>query len=349
MSEDIPVWKEKEVKKLTNLLETSPVVGIVDIEGIPALQMQQMRAKLRGTANLRVSKNTFLEKAIDRASEDRDGLEDVKEFMTGQVAIVSTNLNPFKLFNRMEETKTKAPASGGETAPDDVEVDEGETPFKPGPIVGDLQKVGIPASIQSGKVMINQTKTVVEEGETISSDLANMLSRLDINPITVGLDLKAVYEDGLVYKKDDLDIDPSAFIEDIKRGASSAFALSMSVSYPTEENIVTLVSQSQGDAMSLAFNADIINEETIKPLLSQVSQNMMSLASKLDSEALDEELREELGIEPEEETQAEEDEETDEEESEEDQGDEAEGEDEQEDGEDQEEETEEEDEEDEEG
>ncbi|MEF8874696.1 MAG: 50S ribosomal protein L10 [Candidatus Thermoplasmatota archaeon] len=312
MSEDIPEWKMKEVKKLTNLLKTSPVIGIVNVEGIPAYQMQQMRDKLRGTANLRVSKNSFMEKAIKRASEKREGLEEMQRFVEGQVAIVSTNLNPFKLFNKMEETKTKAPASGGETAPDDVEVEEGDTPFKPGPIVGDLQKVGIPASIQSGKVVINKTETVVEEGETISPDLANMLSRLDINPITVGLDLKSVYEEGLVYEKDDLDIDPSKFVEDLKGCASSAFALSVNIGYPTKENITTLIGKSQGDAMSLAFNSDIINEETLKPMLSESFQSMMSLASEIDVEVLDDELREKLGVEGEEDDSEEEDEEVEE-------------------------------------
>ncbi len=308
MSEDIPEWKLKEVKKLTNLLETSLVIGVVNVEGIPAYQMQQMRDKLRGTANLRVSKNTFLEKAIKRASEKREGLEEMQKFIEGQVAIVSTNLNPFKLFNRMENTKTKAPASGGETAPENVKVEEGDPPFKPGPIVGDLQKVGIPASIQSGKVVINKTKTVVKEGETISPDLASMLRRLDINPITVGLDLKSVYEEGLIYEKEDLDIDPSEFLEDLKGCASSAFALSVNVGYPTRENITTLIGKSHGDAMSLAFNSDIINEKTLRPMISKGFQNMMSLASKLDVEAMDDELKEKLGKESEEEDSDDEDE-----------------------------------------
>lgn len=299
MSEDIPKWKQKEVKRLANLLETSPVIGIVNIEGIPAYQMQQMRSKLRGTANLRVSKNTLLEKAIKRAAEKREGLDEMQRFIEGQIAIVSTNLNPFKLFNHMENTKTKAPASGGETAPEDVEVEEGDTPFKPGPIVGDLQKVGIPASIQSGKVVINQTKTVVEEGETISPELASMLGRLEINPITVGLDLKSVFEDGTIYEKDDLDIDPSQYIDDLKEAASSAFALSVNAGYPTKENITTMLKKMQSDALSVAFNADIVNRETLKPMLTKSHQDMMSLASELDPEALDEELKKELGIETE--------------------------------------------------
>ncbi|MBS3790429.1 MAG: 50S ribosomal protein L10 [Candidatus Thermoplasmatota archaeon] len=309
MNEDVPSWKIEEVNELTKILESSPVIGVVNIEGIPARQMQQMRAKLREVAKIRSSKNTFIEKAIERAEENRENLEELEDFVEGQIALVMTDLNPFKLFNRMEKTKTKAPASGGETAPEDVKVEEGETPFKPGPIVGDLQNVGIPASIKSGKVMINKTKTVVKEGETISPQLATMLRRLEINPITVGLDLKSVYEEGIIYDREDLDIDPSEFIEDLKDSAASAFALSVGISYPTRENITTLVSKSSSDAMSLAFNADIINEETIKPILSQVSSNMMALASKLDSEALDEELGEKLGLDKEEEDEEQEDEE----------------------------------------
>ena len=317
MSEDVPSWKKVEVDELTKMLESSPVIGVVNIEGIPARQMQQMRAKLREVARIRSSKNTFIEKAINRAKENRENLEDLQDFVQGQIALVMTDLNPFKLFNRMEKTKTKAPASGGETAPEDVKVEEGETPFKPGPIVGDLQNVGIPASIKSGKVVINKTKTVVEEGETITPQLATMLRRLEINPIIVGLDLRSVYEDGLLYERDDLDIDPSEFIEDLKDSAASAFALSVGISYPTRENITTLVSKSSSDAMSLAFNADIINEETIRPILSQVSSNMMALASKLDSEALDEELREKLGIEESQEEEQVEEEEEDEDQEEE--------------------------------
>jgi len=297
MSEDVPSWKKEEVAELTDMLKTSPVIGVVNIEGIPARQMQQMREKLRNDAKIRSSKNTLIQKALERAGEEREDLEDLEGYIEGQIALVTTELNPFKLFSRMEKTKTKAPASGGETAPEDVKVEEGETPFKPGPIVGDLQNVGIPASIKSGKVMINKTKTVVKEGETISPQLATMLRRLEINPITVGLDLRSVFEDGILYNREDLDIDPEEFIQDIKDSAASSFALSVSISYPTKENITTLVSKSSRDAMSLAYNADIINEETIVPILSQVTNNMMALASKLEPEALDDELKEKLGVE----------------------------------------------------
>ncbi len=313
---EISAWKKEEVEKLKNLLETSPVLGIVDIEGIPAFQMQQMRAKLRGTANLVVSRNTLINKAINQS--DREGIEELEEYISGQTALVSTDLNPFKLFNRMEKTKTKAPASGGETAPEDITVEEGDTPFKPGPIVGDLQKVGIPASIQGGKVVINQDKVVAEEGEIISKDLATMLGRLNIHPITVGLDLKIVFEDGTTFDRDTLDVDPQDFIDDITTGASSAYSLSVNIGYPTEENIRQIISKVHNDALSLAVNTNIITDETVKIKLSEAQKSMLSLAAKLDPSSLDDDLLEELGIEIEEESEesSEEDEETEDDDSE---------------------------------
>ena len=58
-------------------------------------------------------------------------------------------------------------------------IKQGDTSFKPGPIVGELQKVGIPAAIESGKVVIKSDKLLVKEGETISAEVAQMLTKLE--------------------------------------------------------------------------------------------------------------------------------------------------------------------------
>lgn len=297
---DIPGWKKEEVKRLRRLLKTSPVVGIVDIEGIPSLQMQEMRSQLRGNVNITVSRNTLIEKALDEISESREDIEELKDHLKGQTAIVTTGLNPFKLFNRMEETKTKAPAKGGETATEDIEVEKGSTPFKPGPIVGDLQKVGIPASIQGGNVVINESKTIVEEGEEISPDVANMLSRLEIYPITVGLDLRVAYEEGMLFEKSSLDIDQEEFIDDIKRGAFSAFNLSVNSAFPTRTNMQPMIKKAYQDAFSLAVNSDILTGETLRLKIDDAYNGMLSLASKLSSDALTTDMMESLGMEDEE-------------------------------------------------
>ena len=55
--------------------------------------------------------------------------------------------------------------------------------------------------------MIKSTKVVVKKGEAISADLAAALDKLQIHPIEVGLDVKAVFEKGFLYKTDVLAID----------------------------------------------------------------------------------------------------------------------------------------------
>src|SRR5207249_432728 len=78
-------------------------------------------------------------------------LVQLRETIQGQTAVVTADINPFRLFKELEATKTRAPARGGEVAPEDLWVRAGETPFKPGPVVGELQKAGIPAAIERGK------------------------------------------------------------------------------------------------------------------------------------------------------------------------------------------------------
>ena len=293
---EIPVWKKKEVERLTDLLKNSPVIAVVDIEGIPALQLQQMRAKLRGNLVFTVSRNTLIERALEIVEDEKENIGQIQDHLSGQTALIATDMNPFKLFNRMEDTKTNAPASGGETAPSDIKVQKGNTPFKPGPIVGDLQKVGIPASIQAGKVVINKTKVVVKEGEVISQDLAKMLTRLEINPIIVGLNLRIVYEEGMLFDRDTLDVDPSQIKADITRCVQNSFNLSVFAAYPTKDNIITLFQKAHMDAFSLAFNTDMIVEETLKLKLSEAQTKMLALAAKLDPNCLDPELMDALGI-----------------------------------------------------
>ena len=199
-------WKYNEVKTLTDLLTQNKVIGIVDIGSIPAPQMQKMRKNLHGTATIRSAKNNLINLAIDEAEKKVKGISSLKEIINGQAAIIATDMNPFKLSAKIKESRTNAPAKGGETASYDIEVNEGDTPFKPGPIVGELQKAGIPAAIQEGKVVIKTDKVIVPEGEKIPADVAQMLARLEIFPVEIGMTLNGVFEDGTIYKQDVLDL-----------------------------------------------------------------------------------------------------------------------------------------------
>src|SRR4030067_127339 len=200
-------YKKEGVAGLVRQLTESKVVGIAAIQGIPAPQFQARRQRLRGRATITVSKNSLVRLALKEAAAKRPHLEALEEAIDGQTALVTADVNPFRLFKELESTKTKAPARGGEVAPEDLWVDAGETPFKPGPIVGELQKAGIPAAIDRGKVVIKKDKLLVKGGERIPRDAAQELTRLELLPLILGPDLTGAYEDGMVFRRDALAVD----------------------------------------------------------------------------------------------------------------------------------------------
>lgn len=273
----IAEWKHGEVKEITDLLLNNKVIGIVEVGGIPAAQMQQMRKNLRGVATIRSAKNTLIFKALDEVEKKVKGISGLKESTTGQTAIIVTNLNPFRLFSQIKATRTMAPAKGGETAVDDITIRAGETPFKPGPIVGELQKVGIPAAIQEGKVVIKSDKVIVPKGEKIPREVAQALTRLEIFPIEIGMSLHAVFEDGSIFKPEVLDINIDEFIVRMKQASSNAFNLAVELGWANQLTIKPLLMKAYRDALALATERGIVNKETVKNLLLKAHTNMLAL------------------------------------------------------------------------
>lgn len=280
MEAHVAEWKFGEVKELTDLFANNKVVGLVGIGGIPAPQMQQMRKNLVGSAKVRSAKNNLIIRALDDAEKQVKGISSLKESLTGQTAIIATDMNPFKLFAQIKATRTMAPAKGGEIATHDIEVKAGDTPFKPGPIVGELQKAGIPAAIQEGKVAIKTDKVIVPEGEKIPKDVAQMLTRLEIFPMEIGMELFAAYEDGNIFKPDVLDIDIDGFLSKMSSASTNAFSLAVEMGWITSETIQPLLTKAYNNAFILALEQGIINKATIKHLISKANANVLALKNK---------------------------------------------------------------------
>jgi large subunit ribosomal protein L10 len=273
-------WKDEVYRELVDALVKNPVVGIVNIGGIPSPQMQLMRRGLRGKALLVTSKNSLITLAIKEAAKQRKGLESLLPIDSQQTALVATKLNPFRLYKELESTKTKAPARGGEKAPDNIEIKRGDTPFKPGPIVGEMQKIGISAAIEGGKVIIKKDTMLVKKGDVISREQATMMARLDILPLIVGLDLKLVYEEGLVYKRDALAFDDVKMMDDMRRAAFESMALALEISYMVKDTIKPLIARAFRNAMAVSLESGIPTKDNIKLLLARAGAQAGALSAK---------------------------------------------------------------------
>ncbi len=268
-------WKIKEVEELKKLINSYPVVGIVGIHGIPAAQMQEMRAKLRGKAILKVSKNSLIERALE------DGTSKLKEYIEGEIGIIVAETNPFKLYKEIEKLRTKAPAKGGEIAPEDIVVKKGATPFKPGPIVGELQKAGIPAAIREGKVVVEKDVTLVKKGEKIKPEIAKILNRLDIKPIEIGLKIHALFEKGIIYTPNILSIDIENVKKDLQNAFRNAFNLAVEVAYPTKETIEHILQKAYRNAYAIALECNVYTKETIEEFISRAYLQAKAIEEKI--------------------------------------------------------------------
>ncbi|ELZ54683.1 MULTISPECIES: 50S ribosomal protein L10 [Halorubrum] len=288
-TETIPEWKREEVDELVDFIDSYNSVGIVGVAGIPSRQLQAMRRELHGSAAVRMSRNTLTNRALEEVD---DGVEALTEYVSGQVALVGTNDNPFGLFKQLEASKTPAPINEGEVAPNDIVIPEGDTGVDPGPFVGELQTVGAAARIQDGSIKVTEDSTVLTEGEVVDADLANVLVELGIEPKEVGLDLRAVYSEGVLFEPDELEIDVDEYRADIQSAAAGARNLSVNAAYPTAATAGTLLAKASGEAKSVGLFAEIESPDVVPDLIGKADAQLRALAAQIDDEeALPEELQ----------------------------------------------------------
>ena len=293
-AEHVPQWKQDEINNIKKLIQSHKVFGMVGIEGIVAIKIQKIRRDLKDVAVIKVSRNTLIERALNQLGEN---VPEMIKYLDKQTALVFTNENPFKLYKALEQTKTPSPIKAGAIAPADIMVQKGPTSFPPGPILGDLQSAGIPASIEAGKVANKETKVVCQAGQAVPQKLATMLSKLEIYPLIIGVDLRAAYDKGTIYEPELLAIDESQYLSDIIRAAQNAFNLSVNTAYPTSATMGTLLAKAFAEAKNLGVNAVVFDTGVMDSLLAKAFVQMTSVASKAaekDANAVDDELREVL-------------------------------------------------------
>jgi large subunit ribosomal protein L10 len=290
-------WKKEEVNRLAQLLLDNPVVAVAEVSGIPAPQMQQMRSSLRSGANQVAvvgSKNRLLAIAIKQAAEQRPGLEGLADKLHGQSVILATKQNPFKLYKSLKAGASMAPLKGGQKAPHDIVIPKGGTPFGPGPIVGELQKVGISAKIEGGKVVIAKESIPVKAGGVVSAELASMLAKLEIRPVELKIDLKAAFEKDTMFLPDALGIDESVIFGQIGLAVRTAQELSLQTGWITEQTADALLGRAYKQAIALVLEKDLSVDAAVEATITADYAKVLASIGKKESD-LSEELKKRLG------------------------------------------------------
>lgn len=287
-------WKKDRVSELTEIFNSDDVVAVVDVSGVPASNMIDMRNTLRERMSITMVKKSLMKIAWSKAGRPENEIAALLEGAHQPCVVHSDSMNAFEIFGEMEKTRQGRAAKAGETFPENVTIPAGPTEFGPGPIVGEFNAVGIPAKIDKGKVAI-QRDTTFSQGEEISADLGIMLAKLGINPIEIGLILTGAIEGGHFFHSSDLDLDTDGFRNNIVSATSGTFNLACNVRWFSSTTTPTLISKAASESLSVALEAGIVNDTTASAILSKARSRALSLAGQLDSSALDEELQAALG------------------------------------------------------
>jgi large subunit ribosomal protein L10 len=288
-------WKKDTVSDLVDLLKSGDTLAVIDIHGVPAGAMIGMRKDLRKSMKIQVAKKQLMKIAWDQCGYKVEQLEKLFEAATQPALVSSASLNSFSLFTELKKTEAGRAAKPGDIAPHQIVVEKMDTGMPPGPIVGDLNSVGIPAKIMGVSVQIQKRTVVLEEGDVFEGEMGMMLSKIGINPIVTGLKLCGTMEDGTMFEPATLDIDYDQFNSDLISYAAGAFNLACNITWFTSQTMPTLVAKASGEALAVAVEAAVVNHTTAPHIIGRANRAALGIAGSLSADALDDELAAMLG------------------------------------------------------
>jgi len=270
--------KEAKVRELSELLMKYRTLCIIDLNNMPTQQFKELKRILSNYGVVRVVKNSLLARALEDLK--LRNYEEVIKYLSGSNAILLTNLNAFEIFRICERLKSKRYAKPGDTATSEVVIPSGPTNIPPGPSLSMFGKLKISTQVREGFIWIAKDVTVAKPGDKISNELASLLRKLDIKVIDVGLKIKLIYDEGLVFTKPEkLRLNITSFKNDLLSSVRRAIDLATALAIPLPEVIPSILSKAYNNALVLSAEAGIISRENIHYVLSRAISKAVTLAS----------------------------------------------------------------------
>jgi large subunit ribosomal protein L10 len=279
-SQQVLEAKSTEVQAIKEIFKEYKSIGIASLQKVRASQLQELKKSMAGKVYLRVLKNTLIKIALEELNQAE--LKKLEEYLEGSNVFLFTDLNPFKLALLLERGKVKTTAKANDTAAMDVVIPAGNTGQPPGPVISQLNAVGLPTRIESGSVWISKDTLVVRKGEQINERLAGVLSKLGIKAVELGISMRAVFDHGIIITGDQLVVDVEGTRKELQAKQSEAFALALEIGYASKDTIKPLLQRAHQKAVSLSVSAAIPTKDTIADIIRKANSEMTSLSGALD-------------------------------------------------------------------
>jgi len=293
--------KKQIVMKLKNDLTSYPIIGLVRIDNINASVVQRMRKDLRKDAKIVMARNSLMRIAISDLKKKVPGIEKLLEYIVGSCAFLLSETNPYKLATFMDKNKVPAPAKAGQYAPNDVIIRPMNTGIPPGPVIAELQSLGLKTRIEGGQIRIAEEAIVTKEGDRVNRTVALLLRRLDINPFQTGLSFVVAFEDGEIIPGDALLLDYEQYRVNFQWAYNSALNLAVNAGFITKQSLLLILSNAHQLALNLSVNAGFLTKKSLSLILTKAVRGSLSVAAfvaEKDSRALSDKAQAKLSEAP---------------------------------------------------
>jgi large subunit ribosomal protein L10 len=274
-----PKKKRLMYEELQRVPTEHTVIAMSKMTKVRAAQLMMIRKKFRNDLKIKIIKNKVAIRAFEKV-KGVAGLENLSKQLEGQCALITTNINPFKLNLIFAQNKVFLPAKGGDIATKEIVVPSGNTGITPGPVLSEFKTANVPTKIDQGTIWVSKDTLVVRPGDVISTPLASLLSKLNVKPIEAGISVNFAISEGLTFKEQDLRINLDEYKEDLVRSFEQALALATEAGYMTAETVKPLLVKAQQQARSLAAEAGYLTPETAGFVLPRAQVQAEAVANK---------------------------------------------------------------------
>ena len=271
-------WKKDEVNLIKNLVSNYKLIGLVDMEGLPASQLLKLKSGLREVAELKMARTNLLKRALQEIK--KPNMEAVIENVKGEAALLFTNEDAFKIFKRLKKNIAYTKAKAGQVAPFDIVIKAGLTSFMAGPMIGELGRFGLKTGVEAGKIAIKEDKVLVKKGDVIKSDQADLMTKFGMEPMEIGLKLTFTYCDGEILSREVLDIDETEVINSLVNLSRDALYLGVEIGYLTDETVNLLIGKAHRIANNVAKKLGVMTDENTGEVLGDVEKSALLLKEK---------------------------------------------------------------------
>jgi large subunit ribosomal protein L10 len=281
LTQQVAVWKKEIFSDLVELLEKYSVVAVADLQKVRSSQIQEIRKKLRGRAELIVAKNTILRKASESITSKKENVSKFADGLTGSKVLIFTQMNPFELIMFLNKNKVRVPAKGGDIATSEIVIPAGNTGLQPGPVISEFNEAKVQTRIESGSIFVARDTVVASRGDVISTKTASLLSKLGMKPMEAGLLLSYAFDNGLVLGPTDLVLDLDQMKNDFASAARLAFGVAVEANIMNPQTAPAIISKAYRQAVALSVEAGFFTKETGEMIVQRAYRNMTALSSAI--------------------------------------------------------------------